>query len=108
MNARIRFAIACGTLALMTGLPGGMTWAAGPLPATGIAQPVPDWEGKIEDVNSANNSIIVNDRVFLLQSGTVFHGNRSGRSGLYKGMTVRIKSTLGPGGVPIATEIWTQ
>lgn len=107
MNAKTGFAIACCTLALLAG-PFARTAQAGPLPVTGSTQSEPDWAGTIEAVNTADNSIIVNDRVFLLQAGTAYHGNRASRANLRAGMPVRIKSAPGSNGVPVAMEIWFQ
>lgn len=108
MNIKTKLASTCCALVLTVLSATGTVLAAGPLPLAGVVPSEPDWVGKIDSVNSANNSIIVNDRVFILQSNTLFHGNRAGRSNLRAGMTISIKSVLGPGEVPIATEIWMQ
>ncbi len=108
MNTKTKFASACCAFVLMVASAAGTALAAGPFPSAGVSPSEPDWTGKIDSINSANNSIIVDDRVFILQSNTVFHGNRAGRSSLRTGMTVNIKSVLGTGDVPIATEIWMQ
>lgn len=108
MNTKIKFASTCCALVLMVASATDATLAAGPLPPTGVVPSEPDWVGRIDSVNSDNNSIIVNDRVFILQSSTLFHGNRVGRSGLRTGMTVSIKYITGAGDVPIATEISMQ
>lgn len=108
MNTKTKFAIASCALVLIAALASDTTLAAGPLPLTGVVSSEPDWVGKIDSINSDNNSIVVNDRVFILQSNTLFHGNRAGRSGLRTGMTVSIKYITGAGDVPIATEISMQ
>jgi len=110
MNTRKRLATLYGAMAVIVAPGLHSAWAADPLPMQliGAAQLQPDWEGRVEDINSSNNSIIVNDRVFLLQAGTIYHGTRGGRTSLSKGMSVRIKSTLGANGVSVASEIWVQ
>lgn len=108
MNRKLKFAGTCCALALMMASAADTAVAAGLFPSAGVTQVEPDWAGKIDSINSANNSIVVNDRVFILQPNTLFLGNRAGRSGLRTGMTVGIKYVLGPGDVPIATEIRMQ
>jgi hypothetical protein len=92
---------------LAAGVPVATAVAAGPTSSWGNAAFQPDWVGTIDSV-AADNSIVVNDRGFLLQPNTVFPCRGGGRAVLRPGVTVGLKYVPGPNGERFITEICVQ
>jgi len=82
--------------------------AAGASPSSGDATFQPDWVGTVDDINLSENSVVINDKAFVLQSGATFRCNKGGRSALRKGATVGLKYVPGPRGELLITEICVQ